>query len=108
MPHTITSRGIFHGLPIFGDDEGKAMNIIVTGANGISGTAMVKMLSETPDRWAKIYALSRRPPTGNMPSRVEHIAVDFLDSTPEQIAQILKSRDVQAYVPTCSLSPLNT
>ncbi len=96
MSQTVISKGIYHGLPTFPDHEGKKQRIIVTGANGISGSAMVKILSEGPGRWDKIYALSRRPPTGKLPSNVEHIAVDFLESTPEQIAGILKSNGVEA------------
>ena len=96
MSQTVVSRGIFHGLPVFPQYEGKKLRIIVTGANGISGSAMIKVLSEAPERWEKIYALSRRPPSGQTAPGVEHIAVDFLGSTPEQIAQILKDKQVEA------------
>ena len=96
MSQTIISKGIFHGLPTFPNHEGKELRVIVTGANGISGSAMVKVLSEAPERWDKIYALSRRPPTGKLPSNVEHIAVDFLESSPVEIAQTLKGKGVEA------------
>ncbi|OAL40697.1 hypothetical protein AYO20_00433 [Fonsecaea nubica] len=96
MSQTVVSKGIFHGLPTFPEYEGKRLRIIVTGANGISGSAMTKVLSEAPERWEKIYALSRRPPSGHTPPRVEHIAVDFLESTPEGIAQVLKDKRVEA------------
>jgi nucleoside-diphosphate-sugar epimerase len=96
MSQTVISKGIFHGLPTFPQHDGKKLRIIVTGANGISGSAMVKVLSEAPERWEKIYALSRRPPSTKLPSNVEHIAVDFLGSSPEHIAQTLTKRNVQA------------
>jgi hypothetical protein len=57
---------------------------------------MVKVLAASPQRWSKIYCLSSRPPPPNFfadlgegASRVEHLAVDFLDS-PSRIAQQLK------------------
>ncbi|KIY02028.1 uncharacterized protein Z520_02166 [Fonsecaea multimorphosa CBS 102226] len=96
MSQTVVSKGIFHGLPTYPQYEGKKLRIIVTGANGISGSAMTKVLSEAPERWEKIYALSRRPPSGKTAPGVEHIAVDFLGSTPEQIAQTLKDKHVEA------------
>jgi nucleoside-diphosphate-sugar epimerase len=96
MSQTVVSKGIYHGLPTFPDHDGKKLRAIVTGANGISGSAMVKVLSEAPERWEKIYALSRRPPTGKLPPHVEHIAVDFLESNPEEIANILKAKGVEA------------
>lgn len=96
MSQTVVSKGIFHGLPTFPDREGQKLRVIVTGANGISGSEMVKILSDAPERWEKIYALSRRPPTGKLPPRVEHIAVDFLESSPEQIAKTLSDAGVQA------------
>ena len=30
--------------------------------SGISGYHMVKVLASAPERWSKIYSLSRRPP----------------------------------------------
>lgn len=98
MSQIVVSKGIFHGLPTFPDHDGKKYSIIVTGANGISGTAMIKVLSQAPERWAKIYALSRRPPSGKLRANVEHIAVDFLESTPEQIAKTLQAKGVEAWV----------
>lgn len=96
MAQTVISKGIFHGLPTFPQYEGKRLRVIVTGANGISGSAMVKVLGEAPERWEKIYALSRRPASTDNASNVESIAVDFLNSTPEEIAQILRDNNVQA------------
>ena len=96
MAQTVISKGIFHGLPTFPQYEGKKLRIIVTGANGISGTAMVKVLSEAAGRWEKVYALSRRPPSNTGAENVVPIAVDFLNSTPAEIAQVLKENNVQA------------
>ncbi|KAK5717974.1 hypothetical protein LTR15_008817 [Elasticomyces elasticus] len=92
---TVFSEGILHGLPRFPDHEGKKYSAIVTGANGISGSEIVNALAAAPKRWEKIYALSRRPPTNDNP-RVHGIAVDFLDSTPEEIAASLKQSGVEA------------
>jgi hypothetical protein len=96
MSQTVYSKGILHGLPTLPEHENKKYSIIVTGANGISGSAMLKVLSENPGRWDKIYAMSRRPPTYEENPHIIPIAVDFLDSTPWQIAKVFKDHDVQA------------
>ena len=93
---TVVSKGIFHGLPTFPEYDGKKLSIIVTGANGISGSAMVKVLSGAPERWDKIYALSRRPGSYPPSSNIVPIAIDFLESTPEAIAEVLKDHKVKA------------
>lgn len=94
----VQSRGIYHGLPVFPDNL-KGLKAIVTGANGISGQHMVRVLAEAPERWSKIYCLSRRPPAipGGVPSNAEHIPLDFLKS-PEEIGKVLKDHGVEAYV----------
>lgn len=58
---TVYSRGIYHGLPVH-DPSIKGLTAIITGANGISGHYMLRVLAQSPERWAKIYCLSRRPP----------------------------------------------
>ena len=65
---------------------------------GISGYHMVKVLAAAPERWSKIYCLSRRPPPdyfydglGEGATRVEHVEADFL-AKPEQIAENLKQK----------------
>lgn len=57
----------------------------------------MRVLSQSPERWSKIYCLSRRPPAipGGLPDNVEHIPLDFLKS-PEEIAQVLKGKGVKA------------
>jgi hypothetical protein len=59
---------------------------------------MVKVLAAAPERWSKIYCLSRRPPPdyfydglGEGASRVKHVEVDFLTSG-EEIAKMLKAK----------------
>lgn len=102
MSQTVYSKGILHGLPTFPDHDDKRYSIIVTGANGISGTAMLKVLSENPSRWDKIYALSRRPPQHPDNEHIIPLAVDFLDSTPSRSR---KSSKITTSTPTTSTSP---
>ncbi|KAF2478710.1 NAD dependent epimerase/dehydratase family protein-like protein [Neohortaea acidophila] len=89
----IYSKGIYRGLPDL-SSASKGLTATVTGANGISGAHMVRVLAENSERWSKIYALSRRPPSGKWPDTVEHVPVDFL-TTPQEIADILKSRGIK-------------
>jgi nucleoside-diphosphate-sugar epimerase len=100
---TITSEGIFYGLPTFPDHDGKKYSAIVTGANGITGAHMVQHLAKFPERWESIYALSRKVPTSTQ-SHVKTISLDFLNSTPDQIAKVLKDNSVKAYVLEASLT----
>lgn len=93
--HTVQSHGMFHSLPTFPDHDGKKYSAIVTGANGISGAAMVEVLSQAPERWERIFALSRRPATTKSP-RVHSVAIDFLASEPKDIAKVLKENHVTA------------
>lgn len=89
---TIESYDIYHGLPTF---EQENLTAIVAGANGLSGVHMLEILARHPQRWKKIYALSRRPPPSNLPENVEHISCDFLSSS-EAIATVLREHDVKA------------
>ena len=96
--HQVQSRGIYHGLPFF-PESAKGLTAIVTGANGISGYHMLKVLSQAPERWTKIYCLSRRPPAipGGLPKNAEFISIDFMKQ-PGEIAQALKDKGVSACV----------
>ena len=94
---TVYSDGIFHGLPTFPDHEGKKYSAIVTGANGITGTHILRTLEQAPTRWEKIYAFSRKRPNLKFDDRVTFISVDFLE-TPEKIASVLEKNNVSAYV----------
>lgn len=95
-PQQIQSVGIYHGLPVYPPDL-TGLTAIITGANGISGYYMYRVLSQSPQRWKKIYCLSRRPPLipGGLPAHVEHIPLDFLRQ-PQDIAEVLRERSVTA------------
>ncbi|KAL6252405.1 hypothetical protein RBB50_000124 [Rhinocladiella similis] len=100
--YPIQHKGIYHNLPTF-DPSLKGLTAIVTGANGISGFHTMRVLLESPERWTKVYALSRRPPpqammgllTDAQRARVQHVAVDFLDD-PQKIADSIKASNVAA------------
>lgn len=100
--YPVQHKGIYHNLPTF-DPSIKGLTAIVTGANGISGFHTMRVLLQSPERWSKVYALSRRPPPKEMMallpeshrSRVQHVAVDFLQE-PSDIAHTLKSVNVTA------------
>ncbi|KAI0009515.1 hypothetical protein F4779DRAFT_617551 [Xylariaceae sp. FL0662B] len=91
---TIHSDGIYHGLPVFPEDL-QGLTAIVTGATGISGTYMLRVLCKDPKRWKKIYALSSRPPYLDLPSHVEPITMDFLQD-PKTLAQQIRDKGVKA------------
>lgn len=99
---TVFSKGIFHGLPTFSNVSGEKYSAIVAGANGITGTYIVRTLAEAPERWDTIYALSRRPPRDHVADNVKHLSVDFL-SSPEDIAKQLKEKISKVYERTPSL-----
>lgn len=92
---TICNKSIFLGLPTYPDTpQFRGLTAIVTGATGVSGYHMVKVLAAS-ERWTKIYALSRREPPGNFfadlgasAMKVMHLKVDFLDE-PEKVAETL-------------------
>ncbi|KAK2623585.1 hypothetical protein QTJ16_007139 [Diplocarpon rosae] len=92
----IHSSEIYHGLPSY--PPLKPQVAIVTGANGISGSHTLRVLAAAPERWSKIYALSRRPPPPKIleslaggRERVEHVACDFLVPA-DEIAAALQER----------------
>lgn len=94
--------GIFKNLPTF-SPEIQGLTAIVTGANGISGFATLRVLLQSPHRWRKVWALSRSPPPPEMMAlltpeqrqRVEYLAINFLEK-PEKIGQVLKDNGVAA------------
>lgn len=100
--HPVHNVGIYRNLPTF-DESLKDLTAIVTGANGISGFHTMRVLLESPKRWSKVYALSRKPPPKEMMalltederSRVQHVACDFLSSA-DDIAKALTSANVTA------------
>ena len=97
----LRNSGIYHNLPTF-DPSIKDLTAMVTGANGISGFHTLRALLDSPHRWSKIYAVSRRPPPEDMmgllteeqKAKVQHVASDFLKS-PEDIAEAIKKAGVE-------------
>lgn len=98
----LQKNDIFLNLPTY-SPEIQNLTAIVTGANGISGFFTLRVLLQSPQRWRKIWAVSRRPPPAEMMDlltpeqrdRVEHVAVDFLEK-PEVIAKALSDKNVTA------------
>nr|KMM69946.1 aldo-keto reductase family protein [Coccidioides posadasii RMSCC 3488] len=94
---TVQTKGIYHGLPVFPQSL-KGLSAIVTGANGISGDHMMRVLAESPERWTNIYAMSRRPPAAQRKwvANFKHLPLDFLNSSPEELAKSMKDNGVKA------------
>ena len=90
---TIYSKSMFHGLPDLSQFP-QGLTAVVTGANGISGSHMIRVLAQNASRWTKIYALSRRPPSGTWPSNVEHISLD-LTKPPNEVSKVLKEKGIK-------------
>ena len=75
----------------------------VRGASGISGFHAMRALLEHPERWSRIYALSRKPLPDSMANllsesqrfRIQDVAADLLDS-PKEIAETLTQAGVGA------------
>lgn len=94
-PVTTSASDIIYGLPTYAEDSTpQNLTALVTGATGVSGYSMVKVLAASP-RWTKIYCMSSRPPPANFytdlgdnTNRVEHVQVNFL-SDPSNIANVL-------------------
>ena len=57
----VQTKGRFHGLPNFPSHDGRKYTAIVTGANGLSGSHIVIVLSESPEQWGTIYANVQAP-----------------------------------------------
>lgn len=93
---SVRSYGIYHGLPVYSQDV-SGLTAIITGANGISGHYMLRVLTQDPGRWKNIFCLSRRPPLvpGGLPSNAKHIPLDFLND-PGDIAKVLEHHKVTA------------
>jgi nucleoside-diphosphate-sugar epimerase len=96
----VRDSGIYHNLPQF-DPSIQGLSAIITGANGISGFGTLRALLDSPQRWSKIYTISRSPLPAEMMSlldpnvldKIEFISCDFL-SSPETIAKALKAAKV--------------
>ncbi|KAL4784885.1 hypothetical protein BJX76DRAFT_347451 [Aspergillus varians] len=102
----VKACGPFQGLPTyFQTSEVSNLTAIVTGANGMSGYHMVRVLAAAPRRWSRIYCLSRRPPPSNFfadlgegAKRVKHICVDFLADQTEIANQLKREIERVDYV----------
>ncbi|KAL1791969.1 hypothetical protein ACET3X_009720 [Alternaria dauci] len=102
LDQPLRTSGIYRNLPTF-DASVKDLQAIVCGATGISGYNTIRALLDTPNRWSKIYALSRKPFsrellaffTDEQRARLQHISID-LSSKSEDIAKSLKDAGVQA------------
>jgi hypothetical protein len=94
----VVTKGIFTGLPTFPPSL-TGLSAVVVGASGISGQHMLHVLSQSPNRWSKVYALSRSLPhiPEDMNERIVHVPVDLLTG-PEEIAAVLKEAQVKAQV----------
>ncbi|KAK5116479.1 hypothetical protein LTR62_008028 [Meristemomyces frigidus] len=57
----VYSEGLYHDPPVL-DEKHQDLKAIVVGASGMSGQSMIDLLVQSPQRWSKIYALSRPPP----------------------------------------------
>ncbi|KAF4458447.1 nad dependent epimerase dehydratase family [Fusarium albosuccineum] len=93
----VSSGDGLYGLPVHPETpEYQDLTAIVTGANGLTGGSMVKLLSSLPTRWKHVYCLSRRPPSEQVlrtlgpdaVSRITTITCDFL-ADPESLARTL-------------------
>jgi hypothetical protein len=97
MPSTqkiVHSRGIYHGLPTIPDSI-TGLKAIVVGATGMSGQHQIDELSLSPQRWSKVYALSRGKPVFDEGGNVEWVKVD-LSGDAEKVAEVLREGGVQA------------
>ncbi|RDW77885.1 hypothetical protein BP5796_05737 [Coleophoma crateriformis] len=92
---TIQSKGIFHGLPTIPEPL-KGLRAIVAGASGMSGQHMIQVLAQSPQRWEKVYAVSRSPPSVKA-ENTQHISIDLLSGS-EDIATALRDNGVVADV----------
>lgn len=95
--NTVENRGIYYGLPVYPPSV-KRYKALVFGSNGISGNYMLRALSQAPERWEQVTAVSRRPQTGSSSEygrNVTHIQIDLLQD-PKHTAELLKHHQIQA------------
>jgi nucleoside-diphosphate-sugar epimerase len=100
--YPLRNNGIYHNLPQF-DPSLQGLTAIITGANGISGFGTLRALLDSPQRWSKIYTISRSPLPAEMASlldpnvlsKVEFVSCDFLSGT-SSIVSALKGAKVDA------------
>lgn len=92
----VEHKGIYRATPTYPSTL-KGLRALILGANGISGNHLVRVLSQAPERWTEIVAMSRRPPVGHVVDgkQVKHVQADLLQE-PTKLAQLLKDEKVQA------------
>lgn len=91
----VYSNGIYHGLPVI-EDSHHGFSAIVVGASGMSGQSQIDVLLQSPRRFKKVFALSRRAPQiGEKSSALQHVPVDLLKD-PSETAGALKAAQVEA------------
>jgi DNA-directed RNA polymerase subunit K/omega len=62
----------------------------------MSGQPQIDVLLQSPQRFSKVFALSRRAPQGNQgSSALQHVPMDLL-LEPDEIAKRLKEAGVRA------------
>ncbi|KAF1914798.1 hypothetical protein BDU57DRAFT_304851 [Ampelomyces quisqualis] len=91
---TVRHSGVYRNLPTYPSAKGRTA--IVPGATGISGWNTIRSLLDSPNRWTKIYAISRSPPKKELmdllsteqQARVQHLSMDF-SGKPQDIAKSL-------------------
>lgn len=73
----VQTRGIYHGLPVFPEHQ----------------KGLLKVLAQAPERWTKIYCLSRRPPAikEGLPRNAEHVALDEEAGSGEGVERLRRS-----------------
>ena len=85
------SKPPYYGMPVFAEDV-KDLTALVLGANGISGQATLGVLSENPERWSTVLAISRKKPSRSFGPTVHHLSIDLLQA-PEAIAKEISKTD---------------
>lgn len=100
--YPLRQSGIYRNLPSF-DPSIKGLNALVLGATGISGFHTIRALLDTPERWSKVYAVSRSGLSKKMlsllteeqQSRIHHVSID-MNSSAEDIAKSLREAGIAA------------
>ena len=90
---SVYNDGPYCGLPDYPGIHGQTA--IVVGANGISGQYMLRQLAKHPQRWTKVFSLSRRLPQGFDVPQIQHVSVDLLAGV-DSIQQALEVANVSA------------
>lgn len=90
---TVHAEGIFHGLPEYSPST-TPQTAIVAGANGISGTYMLRTMSQHPKLWKRVHGISRRPPSAKYPDHFTSHSIDLYGS-PQEIAKRFEEEGIE-------------